>query len=202
MTREETFVRLLNLGIQVAEIEAALADPKAAIDRYEAAVLFLREYDGGLPTLDAAARPPAEAPRSEGRTRLECLKSTYGTSCIGPCVGSRWKGVGRKDPAHDWQNVPWPEDDLPPLGVVEDRTTAQLVADGDWRPKVGERVIATRNPKQDSLFMLWALDARASCSGTSGVVREEDDCDGLSFRVEHANGDFAWWAADELRPEE
>lgn len=141
MTREETFVRLLNLGIQVAEIEAALADPKAAIDRYEAAVLFLREYDGGLPTLDAAARP-------------------------------------------------------------EDRTTAQLVADGDWRPKVGERVIATRNPKQDSLFMLWALDARASCSGTSGVVRESDDIAGPLFYVEHANGDFAWWAADEMRPEE
>lgn len=135
MTREETFVRLLNLGIPVAEVEAALDDPKAAIDRYEAAVLFLREYDN-----------------------------------------------------------------MPPLGVVEDRTTAQLVADGDRRPKVGARVIATRKPERDALLMLWALDARDACSGTSGVVREEDDCDGLTFRVEHANGEFAWWAADELRP--
>ena len=41
MTREEAFVRLLNLGIPVAEVEAALTDPRAAIDRYEAAVLFL-----------------------------------------------------------------------------------------------------------------------------------------------------------------
>lgn len=136
MTREEAFVRLLNLGIPVAEVEAALTDPRAAIDRYEAAVLFLREYDG-----------------------------------------------------------------MPPLGVAEDRTTSQLVADGDWRPKVGDRVIATRTPGRDSLFMLWALDARETCSGIEGVVREEDDGDGLALRVEHANGEFAWWAADELRPE-
>lgn len=34
-------------------------------------------------------------------TRCEQWTS-YGSSCIGPCSGSSWTGVGRRDPLHDW----------------------------------------------------------------------------------------------------
>ena len=48
--------------------------------------------------------------------------------------------------------------------------------------------------------MTWAQDAREVCSGLPGIVCEGSDAHGLTFKVKHCNGDFAWWEAEELRP--
>lgn len=74
----------------------------------------------------------------EMRSRTECSRCgqwfSYGSVDIGPCKDSDWKGVGRRDPLHQWQKVmrpvekaTKPDDDATLRAFVERARTAKEV---------------------------------------------------------------------------
>lgn len=86
--------------------------------------------------------------------------------------------------------------DMPPLGVVEDRTPAQLYADGDWRPTPGARVV-TAERLTAHIYGVWGQDRKP---GKAGTVRLMVDGHGQRWMVRHDDGTDAPYDADELRP--
>jgi hypothetical protein len=89
------------------------------------------------------------------------------------------------------------EDELPPLGVTEDRTPEQQAAYGDWHPKVGDRV---RTVETLTACKSYREPHRSRRRANAPGLARSYTFPGY-WDVVHDDGTEAPYDADELRPE-